>query len=909
MSSVDISCIEITLNYTSAPFSSSYNARILKFNGIVKPIFQIKKSLLNLQTFYDISWWNENKMFVVKIENISLDPGKIKEVLCQYIENNDYPDYHSFNILMIKKNKSNTSLELFEALSLNLNIDNDSFSSQDNIIKSSLGDAIQYKIYCGVVQFDNQRAVNALDKVGIRDMIYLYENDLLLGSKSVYTNFYNFEPLLSSNSNIIVNIDITDQQGNILNNIVDIENIPMTIMKGDVSKKSLNIKALKGMKDISLNLSFTSNDPIYQTLNPITKNIAGIEINVSNPNVGLNKELYQLYLNQYQIVATDDTLNNNSNVVSLQSLLYQDVNFFIFPQDLSGQVFNVTNKQVNIQGSQLIKKEILNFIIINVTNSHPDLLSINNSVKYPNIDSDNNLLENKANGGMISDLSLVSISSSMPGFQPTLTFSVLSNDSIFNDLLIPTLNVNISLFVINFKKSFVNVNFFERDTLEPEFNPILKYTINGENLLQNNSNLNLNILDSAKISSQNTFNFNVSIQENDSSNLFYKFVDITTSNSSAIYRSDGLTNSFNVIKGDKLIFNMSDNSLFNHNLQFFIDPEMTINLDTEFIFRTRLIEPGTPGSIIELTVPSNLSAIYYQDDTNNNWSFSSTSLTSIPNNQINIIDETLTDVGEFTALPIHYDGSTYTESVIGFRQDNFKNYGVSTIIPEINQTLPGEYQNEIISLINSNQNFVKATVNAIDLTKPVIKTTSITSGTIVTISWKVLVKSSSESSDYIEKDEYDFANPLLNRETIYIKYEVYRQASTESSMSLLGTTTNTSFVDTTALGFTNYNYFIKSIATWEGLSLSSKLSDGKFIFVCEDITAFPHGRWNNTRENTKLYKPISNNCAIVEKMNPDPSFTTTTYYSNTGLLFTNSLVLTKKGIYKFLSEGTRRPNR
>ena len=281
---------------------------------------------------------------------------------------------------------------------------------------------------------------------------------------------------------------------------------------------------------------------------------------------------------------------------------------------------------------------------------------------------------------------------------------------------------------------------------------------------------------------------------------------------------------------------MSDNSLFNHNLQFFVDPEMTINLDTEFIFRTRLIEPGTQGSIIELTIPSNLSAIYYQDDTNNNWSFSSTSLTAIPNNQINIIDETLTDVGEFTALPIHYDGSTYTESVIGFRQDNFKNYGVSSIIPEINQTLPGEYQNEIISLINSNQNFVKATVNAIDLTKPVIKNTSITSGTIVTISWKVLVKSSSESSDYIEKDEYDFANPLLNRETIYIKYEVYRQASTERSMKLLGTTSNTSFVDTTALGFTNYNYFIKSIATWEGLSLSSKISDGKFIFVCEDIT-------------------------------------------------------------------------
>ncbi len=903
MSSVDLSCIEITLNYTSAPFTSSYNARILKFNNLIKPIFQTKKSILNLQTFYDISWWNENKMFIVKIENVSLGVGKIKEFVCQYIENNDYPDYHSFNILMIKKNKSNTSLELFEALNLNLNIDNNSFSSQDNIIKSSLGNAIQYKIYCGLVQFDNNSAINALDKVGFRDMIYLYENSLLLGSKSVYTNYYNFEPLLSSNSNIIVNVDITDQQGNSLNNIVDIENLPMTIIKGDVSKKSLKIKALKGMKDISLNLSFTSNDPIYQTLNPVTKTIAGIDINVSNPNVGLNKELYQLFLNQYQIVATDDTLNNDSNVVSLQSLLYQDVNFFIFPEDISGEVFNVINKTINTQGGPVNKKEILNIIIINVTNSHPDLLSINNSIKYPNIDIDNILLEDETRGGMISDLSLVSISSSMPGFQPTLTFNILSDDIEFNDLLVPTLNINISLFVVNFKKSFVNVNYLERHNTEPEFNPVLKYTINGENLLDPNTNLNLNIIDSPKTSNQNIFNFNVSIITEGSGNNFYKFVDTTTSNSTAIYKSNDIVTPFNVIKGDKLIFNMSDTSLLSHNLDFFIDSSRNVNLDTEFIFRTRLIESGITGSRIELTIPTNLTKIYYKDSTTNNWEVV---FTPVSSNSINIIDETLTDVGEFTALPIHYDGSTYTESVIGFRQDNFKNYGISTIVPEIGT---GTYGTEITSLINSNQNFVKATINAIDLTKPVIKTTTITSGTIVTISWKVLVKSSSESSEYIEKDEYDFANPLLNRESVYVKYEVYRQASTESSISLIGVTENTLFVDTTALGFTNYNYFIKSLATWEGLSLSSKLSDGKFIFVCEDITAFPHGRWNNTRENTKLYKPISNNCAVVEKMNADPSFTTTTYYSNTGILFPNSLVLTKKGIYKFLSEGTRRPNR
>ena len=44
-------------------------------------------------------------------------------------------------------------------------------------------------------------------------------------------------------SNIIVNVDITDQQGNILN-IVDIENLPMTIIRGDVSK-IIEIKSIK----------------------------------------------------------------------------------------------------------------------------------------------------------------------------------------------------------------------------------------------------------------------------------------------------------------------------------------------------------------------------------------------------------------------------------------------------------------------------------------------------------------------------------------------------------------------------------------------------------------------------------------------------------------------------------------
>ena len=57
----------------------------------------------------------------------------------------------------------------------------------------------------------------------------------------------------------------------------------------------------------------------------------------------------------------------------------------------------------------------------------------------------------------------------------------------------------------------------------------------------------------------------------------------------------------------------------------------------------------------------------------------------------------------------------------------------------------------------------------------------------------------------------------------------------------------------------------------------------------------------NTRENKKLYRQLSTNCEVVNQSSSTPRVS--------GNLFPNSLNLTKKGIYKFLSDGTRRPNR
>ena len=103
---------------------------------------------------------------------------------------------------------------------------------------------------------------------------------------------------------------------------------------------------------------------------------------------------------------------------------------------------------------------------------------------------------------------------------------------------------------------------------------------------------------------------------------------------------------------------------------------------------------------------------------------------------------------------------------------------------------------------------------------------------------------------------YPFANPRESRYPIDVSYNIYREDADTNNITLLGTSIINSFTDITPENFNNYNYYIESVATWEGLTMTSQKSNALFVFVCEN-NRFPDGRWNNSFSNPKLYKELS----------------------------------------------------
>jgi hypothetical protein len=133
---------------------------------------------------------------------------------------------------------------------------------------------------------------------------------------------------------------------------------------------------------------------------------------------------------------------------------------------------------------------------------------------------------------------------------------------------------------------------------------------------------------------------------------------------------------------------------------------------------------------------------------------------------------------------------------------------------------------------------------------------------------------------------YPFANPREGRFTIDVYYNIYREDVDANNIALIGTSLLNTFIDRDTINFNNYNYYIESVATWEGFTMTSGRSEELFVFVCEN-NRFPDGRWNNSFSNPKLYKELS---------------TCSNRNSITTNLYPNSWSLSKKQIYARLSK-------
>ena len=165
-------------------------------------------------------------------------------------------------------------------------------------------------------------------------------------------------------------------------------------------------------------------------------------------------------------------------------------------------------------------------------------------------------------------------------------------------------------------------------------------------------------------------------------------------------------------------------------------------------------------------------------------------------------------------------------------------------------------------------------VYSIYLSKPLNLTFNVFNKNLISLTWNL-------NNNSI----YPFANPRESRFTISVYYNIYREESDTNNITFIGTSLFNTFVDRNTVNFNKYNYYVESVATWEGMTLTSDRSDPLFVFVCEN-NRFPNGRWNNSFSNPKLYKQVST-CSNRNNITTN--------------LFPNSWSLSKKETYARLS--------
>ncbi len=144
--------------------------------------------------------------------------------------------------------------------------------------------------------------------------------------------------------------------------------------------------------------------------------------------------------------------------------------------------------------------------------------------------------------------------------------------------------------------------------------------------------------------------------------------------------------------------------------------------------------------------------------------------------------------------------------------------------------------------------------------------------------------------------KWDYFNDNLTVEILFVVYRS-QDSTTEKKYIEIGRTKNRYFRDYTAVPFLKVFYKLESIAMWRGIEMNTGTSYHS-TFICENNN-FKFGRYNNTTENPKLYKPINTSCNKIGMEG----------ISKTGNLFPNSVTLTKKELYTELSRAKFRPFR
>ena len=839
------------------------NVKVIKFYDNVQPFVLVKNNIINNS---DLLSWNNRQLVEFDFEtNLGLTGNGIGKIIAQLSNdvfvndsNIDFSSYTVFKILKIKKignseiskniqeqidnydsngNVSGTQLE-------DINVSKDSFdptitSMTINFINTGLYFVFGFKCTSTKSLIYNTNETSSINHT-FENMIYIFNNNFTTGFSSAATESTMKIKLLMNNTDTveIVNTSPSASYNILFNN--DSSNI---INIGTSSIITFFIQISNGVTNSKINLRFLSGDIIFNTFVPIFKQVGTNQYLLSSRPSGLNPDLYVFNVSVFKISAVDKITRSTTSVISLNG--NRDIEFFIEP-DLKQEYFGGLNPSV-----QPLK--------IQITNQNPSIFNMTNEVIFPSIDP-NNVAD-------ISNAQFTITSTSNPDNLNNLLFvdfEVITNYNLFNNISIPSISIQVASIVANTTKCFINTA-----DGNISYSPVISIST-AEGTIEDLSSATLLGVNTQKTINPQTYTFTVKIVDSQ----FVIEYD-TTLQVDPIVRRFSLINdiSFQAFENDIYIFDTSHFSNQNHLISFFTSS--TINSNNELlsgVIYDENINQGEPGSKITINIPSNsqYSNIFISDfpsgDNKQNRVTGLCKINILPN-------PTNINIGTFN-FSLLKGGQLSTATLIpNLDSNNIPIQGINTLDIEVDTTKTDA--SRILELFSGERRPIPTiTVNSIYLSKPENITFVVFNRTYILLNWNV-----NNSSIY------SFANPRESRYTISVYYNIYREDADTNNTTLIGTTNFSTFTDTTATNFNNYNYYIESVATWEGISITSKRSDQLFVFVCEN-NRFPNGRWNNSFSNPKLYKQLS---------------TCNTRNSITTNLFPNSWSLSKKQTFARLA--------
>ena len=855
------------------------NVKIIKLKSEVQPFILVKNTIIDGTTFTAMPW-NTRKLVTFDFETYpGLINGNIGKIMTQYSPissdsiGTGYTGYTVFNVLKIKiKGESvfkriQRTIDLFQTDSTqanfgqkigtqleNINISPNSFKTDGNTqLPNSITDHdvldagfdFKCKITTAELYSVNE---NVSEEEDFQDMIYIFNNNFTTGfsENAIETEMKlkflmdNTETVEIINTSPNINYDIlinNSTSGNIIssnnNNII-----------------TLFVKINSGVTNSKSPLRFISNDIIFNSFVPEFKTIGSTTYLVSSKPSGINPELYVFNVSVFKISAVDRITRSTTSVISLNGS--REIEIFIEP-DLTVEYFG---------GATPLSQALP----IGIVNNNPNIFQIQEVGTEANIST---ILFPTIAGNSISNAIFIIKSLENPdnlneelvisfNFQPIA-------GSIFAGLQIPDISIQIASIFSNTTKVFLNTA-----SSSIVYNPpLIIGTAPGT--IQDLSSAELVGVDSQLSVVAQTYNFNVRVIDNE-----FTVEYVSGLQTASIVRRFGNLASdinFSAYENDIYVFDTSHPSNKNHMLSFFTSSTITGSnyLSDDFIAINNEINQGEPGAVISLTVPSfaNYTDIYISDfptGTEQQNKLNGLCRIGILANPTNI------DIGTFNFNTLIGSGTSSMTFVPNLDGNNRPIEGINVL--DISNNPNNTDATRILDLFSGEKNPIpQITVYSIYLSKPTNVTFTVFNTEFVSLNWKIH-----------NGNIYTAANPLLSRFAIDIYYNIYRDDKEANKTELIGTSILNTFTDSSAKNFKNYGYYIESVATWNGLSLTSERSSELFVFVCEN-NRFPQGRWNNSFTNTKIYKQITE-CS--EEM--------------TTSLFPNSWSISQNEIYARLSK-------